>query len=74
MLVVTRRIGESILLPGANIEVMVVSIRSMERVRIGIKAPSDVQILRNELVERHGLDTSSATGDDTDGRLSGDEE
>lgn len=73
MLVVTRRIGESIFLPSVNIEVMVVSIRSMERVRIGIKAPSDVPILRNELVERHVLDTSSATGDDTDGRLSGNE-
>ncbi len=50
MLVLTRKIGESILIDG-GIEVCVVSIRG-GRVRLGIAAPPKVAIKRDELSPR----------------------
>lgn len=50
MLVLTRRVGERILL-GEEIQVTVVSVRG-EQVRLGIEAPAEVSICRSELVER----------------------
>lgn len=50
MLVVSRRVGESIRL-GDDIEVMVVEIRD-GKVRLGISAPADVRVLRQELFDR----------------------
>ena len=50
MLVLTRRVGERVLV-GEGIEVTVVSVRG-EQVRLGIEAPTDVSICRGELVER----------------------
>jgi carbon storage regulator len=54
MLVLTRRIGEKIVIDG-NIEVTVVAIRG-DRVRIGINAPDSVRVDREEIHERraHG--------------------
>lgn len=48
-LVVTRKKGESILI-GDTIEVVVVDVRSNGQVRLAIKAPKDVVILRAELI------------------------
>jgi len=48
MLVLTRRSGESVFV-AENIEVTVVSVRG-DQVRLGIAAPSDVGIVRGELV------------------------
>jgi carbon storage regulator len=50
MLILTRRIGESLVI-GENIVVRVVEIKGTQ-VRLGIEAPGDVQILREELVKR----------------------
>jgi carbon storage regulator len=47
MLILTRRLGESILI-GDDIEVTVVAIES-NQIRVGIKAPKEVKILREEL-------------------------
>jgi carbon storage regulator len=47
MLVLTRKVGEKIVI-GDSIEVTVVE-ASKNKVRIGILAPSDVAILREEL-------------------------
>jgi carbon storage regulator len=47
MLVLTRRLGESILI-GDNIRIVVVEVQR-GRVRIGIEAPQDVVIRREEL-------------------------
>jgi carbon storage regulator len=47
MLVISRKEGEAVKLAD-NIEVIVVSIDG-QRVRLGIKAPKDVKILRAEL-------------------------
>jgi carbon storage regulator len=48
MLVLTRRIGEEILIAD-NVRVMVVAIKG-KRVRLGITAPTDVAVTRPELV------------------------
>ena len=50
MLILTRRLGETILI-GDDIEVTIVDIKG-NQVRIGIQAPKDVDIVREELLER----------------------
>jgi|YelNatPaOPRAMG01_1025707.scaffolds.fasta_scaffold156502_2 carbon storage regulator len=47
MLVISRRTGQSILI-GEEIEVAVVEITS-GRIKLGIKAPRNIPILRNEI-------------------------
>lgn len=47
MLVLTRQPGESLLI-GDNIVITVLEVRG-DKVRIGIEAPRDVKILREEL-------------------------
>lgn len=49
MLVLTRNVGESIVLDN-GVEVHVIRING-KQVRIGIKAPKSVEILRAELIE-----------------------
>jgi carbon storage regulator CsrA len=46
MLILTRKLGESVII-GDNIVIRVVELRR-SRVRIGIEAPEDVRILRGE--------------------------
>jgi carbon storage regulator len=50
MLVLTRRVGETIVI-GPDIEVTVMAVNGSQ-VRIGIKAPKNVNILRTELRDR----------------------
>jgi carbon storage regulator len=50
MLILTRREGETLLI-GDNIEVTVLAVNGSQ-VRIGIEAPRDVTILREEVAER----------------------
>jgi carbon storage regulator len=50
MLVLSRHIGEEIVIDG-NIRVKVIAIRG-DRVRIGIVAPSDVTVDRQEVHDR----------------------
>jgi len=49
MLVLRRKVGESIILDGV-ISVSVLAVEG-ERVKIGISAPSDVTIVREELLK-----------------------
>jgi carbon storage regulator len=49
MLVITRRAGESIII-GENIKITVWP-KSGNFVRLGIKAPKDVRVMRSELIE-----------------------
>lgn len=49
MLVLARKLGEAIKI-GDNIEIKVLSIES-GAVKLGIDAPRDISILRNELLE-----------------------
>ena len=50
MLVLTRRVGEEIVIDG-NIHVMVVAIKG-DRIRLGISAPPSVPVDRKEVHER----------------------
>lgn len=50
MLVLTRRIGESVRI-GNDIDVVVLSIRGSQ-VQIGFKAPKDLKLVRHELSDR----------------------
>jgi len=48
MLVITRKTEESILI-NDNIEITILEV-SKDKVRLGVKAPRDVKIMRSELV------------------------
>ena len=50
MLVLTRKVGQSIVI-GDEIEVVVLEVRG-EQVRIGIKAPKNVSVHRKEIYEQ----------------------
>jgi carbon storage regulator len=49
MLVLSRKIDESIMI-GGNIEVVVLGVEG-DNVKIGIRAPKDIEILRKELYD-----------------------
>jgi carbon storage regulator len=66
MLVLTRKPGQSIMI-GDGVEVQVLSVAG-EKVRLGITAPRDVSIFRNEVYDRiEGEGESSSTDIDVDG-------
>jgi carbon storage regulator len=50
MLILTRRVGETVMI-GDNIAVAVISVKGTQ-IRIGIDAPKDVAIHRKEIYER----------------------
>jgi carbon storage regulator len=54
MLVLTRKIDQGIVIAG-NIYIRVLGVER-DRVKIGISAPLDIAVLRQELLEREGAD------------------
>jgi carbon storage regulator len=50
MLVLSRKPNDGVVLPGLGITVRVLSVKG-NTVRIGIEAPHDVQVVREELLE-----------------------
>ena len=50
MLVLTRKIGESILV-GDNIRIVVLKVRKRQ-VQLGIESPPDILVLREEIAQR----------------------
>ena len=69
MLVLTRKPGQSIMI-GDDVEIQVLSVAG-EKVRLGITAPRDVGIFRNEVYER--IENESATSaTSTNGRADDD--
>jgi carbon storage regulator len=60
MLVLTRKPGQSIMI-GDGVEVQVLSVAG-EKVRLGITAPRDVSIFRNEVYDR--IESESKGGDE----------
>lgn len=59
MLVLSRREGESIFLPGLDVRVVLVR-ASGGRARLGIEAPRNVKVLRNEIEEEPPKDRQAA--------------
>jgi carbon storage regulator CsrA len=53
MLVLTRKIGDEIII-GGNIRVKIVSVKG-DRIRIGIDAPTEVTVNRAEIQERKNV-------------------
>ena len=53
MLILTRKIGEAIVI-GSNIHVMVVAVQG-DKVRIGISAPKETVVDRQEIAEKRNL-------------------
>ena len=51
MLVLSRRTHEKILLPALGVTIQVVSVRAGV-VRIGVQAPPDVAVFREEILQR----------------------
>jgi carbon storage regulator len=62
MLVLTRKPSQSIMI-GDGVEVQVLSVAG-EKVRLGITAPRDVSIFRNEVYDR--IESEGSTGGDDD--------
>lgn len=58
MLILTRRAGETITI-GENVTVTVLGIRS-DQVRIGVNAPRDVAVDREEIAERKAVEKDRA--------------
>ena len=62
MLVLTRKLGQSIMI-GDRVEVQVLSVAG-EKVRLGITAPEDVSIFRNEVYDRIESETEVGLEDE----------
>ena len=63
MLVLTRKLGQSIMI-GDRVEVQVLSVAG-EKVRLGITAPEDVSIFRNEVYDR--IESETEVGGEDEG-------
>jgi carbon storage regulator len=59
MLVLTRKPGEALVVPGCNITITVVSVRG-SRVRLGVVAPPEVAVHREELWNKLRDESSAA--------------
>ncbi|MBN2853893.1 MAG: carbon storage regulator CsrA [Clostridia bacterium] len=59
MLVVTRKLGESILI-GDDIEIIIVE-QQNGKIKIGIEAPKNIKILRKEILEAVKTENISAS-------------
>lgn len=51
MLILNRRIGQTIVVPACNLTITVVQVRG-KRVRLGLSAPESVKIDREEIAQR----------------------
>lgn len=60
MLILTRRVGETLII-GEDVTVTVLGIKG-NQVRIGVKAPKDVSVHREEIFERIRIERDEEAG------------
>lgn len=63
MLILTRRIGETVVI-GEEIDVTVLGVKGSQ-VRLGVKAPMDVSVHREEIFQRISQEREAAGGETT---------
>ena len=66
MLILTRRVGESLVI-GDDITLTVLGVKG-NQVRIGVNAPKDVSVHRQEILDRINEDSRSTESSDEDNR------
>ncbi|MFA9380361.1 MAG: carbon storage regulator [Acetanaerobacterium sp.] len=59
MLVITRKINEGVVI-GDNIELIIVDVLG-DKVKIGISAPREIRVVRNELLQTEQLNKEAAS-------------
>ncbi|MCH9695102.1 MAG: carbon storage regulator CsrA [Gammaproteobacteria bacterium] len=62
MLILTRRAGETVMI-GSDVTITVLGVKG-NQVRIGINAPKDVAVHREEIFERIQSENSAGAGDE----------
>ena len=63
MLILTRKVGESVMI-GDDITVTVLGIKG-NQVRVGVNAPRDVAVHREEVLQRGAVQPNTTDSDDT---------
>ena len=69
MLILTRRVGETLMI-GDSVTVTILGVKG-NQVRVGITAPKDVAVHREEIFQRIGRETGGDAGPDRSGSGSG---